>query len=582
MIGAFFLAAILAVWQPSPRIEYTVQVADPVSHLYEIRIDVAGVRSDSLDLAMPAWAPGVHAIMDYAKNVQRFDAASHQGRPLSWAKVDKQTWRISKSVNDDVRVSYQVYSGDLNDQMANVVTGAALFMYVVGHQEKPVSVKYDAPGGWNVYSPLDKKGDRHVAASYEALIDAALFMGDSKTLEFESAGTRYFVLFSNPRVQATGQQIIADLTDIIDAAGAAFGKAPYREYRYFIKVLPTSAAGGAGLAHFNSSWIAVGEDDFVTQAGYRRFLDAAARNLVHAWNGKRIRPQAMAGNDYAREAYTKLLWFIDGASAYYADLLQLRAGVLTGVEFLNKASLDVNTLQHQAGRRLMSAEEASWNVWLRSDNSVNNSISHVLKGKVVALLLDLEIRGRTKGEKSLDDVVRHLLSNYADKNLGLPEDGVQRAIEAVTDSDFGPFFQSAVRSRQELEYNRHLSHAGLRIDISRQPSTIYFGIETERTEANQVRIRRIVPNSPAARAKLDAGDVVLAMDAERVTADNLTSRIHSKRIGKPVKLTILRGPRLLEIDLIPAEFQEERWTIVEAPNASPEQVRIRDRWLQTR
>jgi len=34
------------------------------------------------------------------------------------------------------------------------------------------------------------------------------------------------------------------------------------------------------------------------------------------------------------------------------------------------------------------------------------------------MLLDLEIRARTKNQKSLDDVMRYLMENYASKGVG--------------------------------------------------------------------------------------------------------------------------------------------------------------------
>src|SRR5262249_49782674 len=179
----------------------------------------------------------------------------------------------------------------------------------------------------------------------------------------------------------------------------------------------------------------VNEDDFVNQSNYRRFLTTAAREIVHVWIGKHIRPQQMAPLDYSSEQYTRLLWFFEGAALYYADLLQDRADLITPPELLGKWSVQIDALQHQAGRRLMSLEEASWTAWLRSDNDANNAVSYGLKGEIAALLLDLEIRSRSKNAKSLDDVVRTLLSNYAAAGTGVPEDGILRAIDTVAGSN---------------------------------------------------------------------------------------------------------------------------------------------------
>jgi predicted metalloprotease with PDZ domain len=149
----------------------------------------------------------------------------------------------------------------------------------------------------------------------------------------------------------------------------------------------------------------------------------------------------------------------------------------------------------------------------------------------------------------------------------------------VAGSDFDEFYQIAVRSRQELDYNRYLRPAGLQIDINRQPATKYAGIEYDRTDANLARVRRVVPNSPAERARVDVGDVLTAMNDERLTFDNFRNRLLTHAIGEKVRLTVLRGERLLTLEIIPVEFQDQRWSLSPSPNAAPAQVELRSQWL---
>src|SRR5437867_3908157 len=285
------------------RVEYTLTITDPLSHLSDIQVDVSGIRSDTVDVALPAWSPGLYFILNYARNIQRFDAVSSQGNPLHWEQIDKQTWHIAKAVTDDIRVSYQVYSADLTDEMAEV-SAPATFMYVVGQKHAPVTARYNVPPRWQVYSGLEKTGDRLQATDYDVFVDAPAFIGDFKVLEFESAsGAPHRVVFSNPRLEMTDQQVVADLRDLVNAATRVFGRLPYKDYTFLVKVVTGPVT--AGLEHLNSSRINVGPDDFVNQTGYRRFLGAAAHNLAHVWNGKRIRPQAFAPLDYSKETYSK-------------------------------------------------------------------------------------------------------------------------------------------------------------------------------------------------------------------------------------------------------------------------------------
>lgn len=565
--------------QNAPRnvsIEYTLSATHPVSHLYDIQMDIRGIRTTTIDVAMPAWAPGEYRIREFARNVQEFSAGK-----LAWKQLDKQTWRITKPANDDVQIHYRVYSNDLSDEMADIA-GPATFLYVVGNTRAPVRVKYEIPAKWNVYGSLDKNGDWYAAADYDTLADSPTFLGNLKVVEFTNgAGVVHRIVFSNPKVEFTERQVVQDLRDLTDAEVPMFGPAPYARYTFLVKVRG-GVTGTESFEHQGSARMTVGENDFVAQASYRRFIAGASRALVRSWIGKKIRPAGIEPMDYSKETYSRLLWFMDGASSYYADLLQVRSGFLAPEEYYAKAESDISALQHQAGRQSSSLEDASMNAWLRSDNSALNTFSYSAKGAIAALMLDMEIRGRTAGQanpKSLNDVVRYLATNYGAKGIGVPEDGIQKAVNTVAGSDFTGFFDKVVRGTMELDYNSSLQYGGLQVDFHRLESNIYFGVEWSRSDNNQVRIARVAANSPAERAELDAGDILIALDNDRITADNMVNRIHARRVGTPVSITFLRGERLMTTQLTPGETHDDNCSFFETPTAKPQQIQIRKAWL---
>jgi len=562
---------------PSRGVEigYTVTIKNPTSHLYDIEMSIKGIRETSVSVSMPAWSPGMYRIENYARNVQDFRASNMRNQPLMWEQTDKQTWRIAKQPADDVDVRYQVFSAQLNDQMADLAPPAT-FMYVVGQKHVPCTVKYNAPGGWKVYTGLEKKGDRYVAGDYDIFVDAPAFIGEFKVLQFDTGGANHQLVFSKRDISLSAPQVTADIQEIVEAAMQMFGKLPYKEYVFLFKVQPQATNA---VEHLNSTHITVGENDFVTQSTYRQFLATVAHEFFHLWNVKRIRPAVLGPFDYSHEAHTRLLWMAEGITSYYGDLLLARAGIDTSDEYLGRMAVVINSLEHTPGRHYMSVEEASWNAWLRSDNAENNTVSYYVKGEIIGLLLDIEIRARTKNRKSLDDVMRYLMETYANKGIGFPEDGFVKAVEAVAGSDFHEFFDATIQSRRDLDYNRYLKQAGLVAQVQLQPASIYLGIDFDPGEGSFPRVRRVVSNSPAERAKLDAGDLLVSMNDERLTFENFRSRLHSHAIGETVKLTVLRNQRLLDLHIVPVEFQEERWQLNEIARPAPEQNELKKGWL---
>jgi predicted metalloprotease with PDZ domain len=572
------LASVRTLSAQGPSIEYAVSAKNPISHLYNVEMQISGIRTTAVDVAMPAWSPGAYVIRDFAANVQELSAASRQNQPLQIRQLDKQSWRISKASGDDIRLRYRVYSSGLNDEMGDI-TPAALFMFVAGQTAIPVGVRYETENDWKVYTALEKRGDRYVAGDYQTLVTSPTFLGEFKVLEFKDGAVPFRVVFSNRRVQLTELQVEADLTDILEAAAATLGSLPFKAYTFLVRV--QSASGSTSVGYPDSARISVGENDFVSENTYNAFLVSATQALVKSWYGKAARPASMQPFDYSREAYSRILWFTEGAAAYTADMLMVRSGIYSPAEFLLRVSSEIDALQRQPGRLLSSLEDASWNAWSRGENSANAMVSYALKGKIAALLLDAEIRTRTRGEKSLEDVLKRL-AETSSKREGLTESALEGEIQSATGVSVAEFFAAVTRSRNELEYKRYLEPLGIAVNTRKTPATIYVGIEFERTDANQARVRRVIPSSPSEAAKLDAGDVIVAMDSDRVTFDNLGGRIRSKPLGKAVALTVLRGDRLLSLSITPGLMETETWSVEESLTATPEQVRLRTAWLAAR
>ena len=78
-------------------------------------------------------------------------------------------------------------------------------------------------------------------------------------------------------------------------------------------------------------------------------------------------------------------------------------------------------------------------------------------------------------------------------------------------------------------------------------------------QARGVAIASLEPDSPAAKAGLQAGNIVLALDGEPVTgADDLVRLLGGARIGVATSLTVIAGSELRQIVVLPAERTEAR------------------------
>jgi len=256
--------------------------------------------------------------------------------------------------------------------------------------------------------------------------------------------------------------------------------------------------------------------------------------------------------------------------------------LITEGEFLSATARSMQALQNTPGRLEQTVEESSFDAWIKyyrqDENSINSQISYYDKGALLGLLLDLEIRKRSSGAKSLDDVMRYLYGEFFKKNRNYGPVDFQKACELMAGSSLDDFFSKYVRGKEELDYNAALEAAGLRLDNTTGAGGVYFGADV--TEDNdRLIVRRVYAGSPAYEQGLNAGDQIVAMDNMRVTREFFNTRIAEKKPGDLINLTIFRFDDLSTLLIKLGDRREGTYRIVPLPNATEAQKRIYRGWL---
>jgi predicted metalloprotease with PDZ domain len=564
--------------------------------MLDVTIEVTDVQAEYLDFVLPTWTPGSYLIREYARHVQELTATVGD-HPATWHKRDKQTWRVQTSGADRARLCYRVYGNELtvrtnhvDDSHAHVIP-AATFMYVDGAAQQPLTVQVSAPAGWEVTTGLDADGAHYRAADYDQLVDSPFEIGQHRTLRFEVDGKPHRIVIWG-RGDEDEQRLIADTRTIVETARDLFGGLPYEHYTFFLMLAGKNAGGG--LEHRNSTSLLLPRFVFGSARSYERYLTLTCHEFFHVWNVKRIRAAVLGPFDYTQEAYTTLLWAMEGITEYYTDLLLARAGLLTPKRYLERLADDIVTLQQTPGRRHHSLECSSFDAWIKlyrpDENTINTSVSYYLKGAVVAALLDLEIRRRTDNERSLDDLLRYLFKTYPLDGPGIAERaGYLAALREVTGHDLSDFFAQYIGGTAELPYDDLLAAAGLKLTWDWKEKAIngggprpVLGIRGKH-ESGQIRVAAVLADGPAYRAGLSADDEIVAVNGYRVTDDaGLRERLNDRRSGDRVTLTIFRREEQRSIEVELAAASPDKLVIEPVVQPDDLQQRIYESWLAQR
>ncbi|HEY9284996.1 MAG TPA: PDZ domain-containing protein [Pyrinomonadaceae bacterium] len=581
---------------PPPEISYTVSMPRPDTHLLHVDMRVRGAGGArlpaSLDLVMPVWTPGSYLVREFARHVQDFAPRAGEGRELAWRKASKNTWRVETNGGSELRVSYSVYANELtvrtnelNDRRA-FWNNAALLMYPDGHLGAPSTVRVQPFGNWKIATGLPAapgQPDTFRAENFDALYDSPFLVADFRLLSFDVRGVPHRIVIAGEG-NYDAERVRRDVQKIVEAASAMMGDMPYRDYT-FLLMLHATASGG--LEHKNSTALIWRRFNFRPETSYHDFLSLVAHEYFHVWNVKLLRPDALGPFDYTAENYTRLLWVAEGVTSYYDNLLVRRAGLMTDRDYLRLLATTIRTIQNTPGRLEQSVEEASFDAWIEyyrpDENTINSAVSYYDKGALVSLLLDLEIRRRTRGAKSLDDVVRLLYSEFAKRDRNYTPADFQRAAEQVAGSSLEDFFRRYVRGREELDYNAALSAAGLQLltvagDAAQPPQRAFLGANL-RQDGERLTVTNVPAGTPAYDQGLYAADQIVAVDGARANLTFLNARLEDKRPGDELRLTVFRADELRTLTIKLGGRPEENYRIAPVRQPTPEQMRLYEAWL---
>ncbi|HET6972746.1 MAG TPA: PDZ domain-containing protein [Pyrinomonadaceae bacterium] len=605
-VAFLFVLPFLAAAQTAPvDISFTVAMSRPHTHLFDVDVAIKrtanGPQEESL--VMPVWTPGSYMVREFARNVQDF-AANAAGQPLKWEKTNKNTWRVVTNGATEWHATYRVYANELSVRTSELNSGHAfwnnanLLMYLDGFLKSPSTVRVLAPEVWKVATGLPVVlGQKNTfrAENFDILYDSPFEASNFKTIVFNVKGVPHRIVIDGEG-NYDPERMRVDVQKIVETQVALMGEIPYKDYTFILHL--RSNAGG-GLEHLNSTALGYPRFGFRIRTGerttsaapnaadnferdYRGFLALVSHEFFHLWNVKRIRPDALGPFDYTQENYTKMLWVAEGITDYYADIALRRAGLVSEGDFLSATARSMWSLQNTPGRLEQTVEESSFDAWIKyyrqDENSNNSQISYYDKGALLGLLLDLEIRKRTSGAKSLDDVMRYLYAEYFKKNRNYGPSDFQKACELMAGASLDDFFNKYVRGIAELDYNAALDAAGLRLDTSAGAGSVYFGADVAQDD-DRLIVRRVYAGSPAYEQGLNAGDQIVAMDNMRVTRDFFNARMAEKKPGDLINLTIFRFDDLSTLLIKLGARSEGAYRIVPLPNATDVQKRIYRGWL---
>ena len=536
-------------------VEYVVGALDPRTHLFDVVMTVHQPQAQQR-LSLPVWIPGSYMVREFARHLQHLSARQGK-RPVALTTLNKNTWVSEARVGQPLELRYQVYAFDPSvraaylDAQRGFFNGTSLCLQAQGLEDLPHAITVQKPTScptWRVATALraqrtDAHGwGRYVAADYDELIDSPFEWGHFWSGECVAGGVPHRLVVSGATASFDGQRLLDDTQRICQAAIRMWhgrGKPPHRHYVF---LLHTVDDGYGGLEHRHSTALIASRRDLPrlgekkASEGYLTLLGLISHEYFHTWNVKRLRPAEFARYDLNTENHTELLWFFEGFTSYFDDLLLVRAGLMSPKAYLGRLAKTIVSVEQTPGRKVQSVAQSSFDAWTKyyrqDENTPNATVSYYTKGSLVALCLDLALRAEGG---DLASIMRGLWKRCAAGPMR--ESDLLDELQAQTGRSWSAEIKAWVHSTADLPLARLLRQQGVVIDTERAPLAQRLGLRASDSAAG-VMVKAVLRGGAAEQAGMAAGDEWLAVEVGK------GAQAQSWRLKKLEDLTLCLGPHL--------------------------------------
>ena len=595
------LALLLATQQP---VRYEVSFPNAEHHEAEIRVTFPAVVADTLAVRMARSSPGRYSLHEFAKNVYDVRFYDGRGEGLAVRRPDPHGWDV-EGHDGIVKVTYTLFADYANGTYSGIdrthahLNMPATFLWARGLEHRPIVIEFIPPQGarWRAATQLVPAGAplSFSAPDLDYFMDSPTELSDHALHEWriEEHGETFVMRVAlhhlGTEEEASG---FADaIRRLVEEARAVFGELPafdHGTYTFIADYLPW--VHGDGMEHRNST-ILTGTNPLARSV--LNYLGSAAHEVFHAWNVERMRPASLQPFDFEAANMSRELWFAEGFTSYYGELLQRRAGQLDDRGYAAALSATLDAVINAPARRFFTPVEMSMQApfvdrvsFVDEMNQANTFLSYYTWGSAIALALDLTLRTRFAG-LDLDGYMRAMWSRYGSVERPYRLEDLERVLAELTDDPAfaDSFFGRFIRGREVAEYDTLLARAGFLLRRAARNRPSLGRSELAFSEEGAEIVSATLIDDPLYKAGLDRGDVITGLAGRRVRgARDLLGALSRHGPGERIPIEYrsrgvvregavrLAGDDRLEV----VPFEEA------GPNVSPEMMAFRRAWLGSR
>jgi len=511
--------------------KYIVSYSKPNNHYIDIEFIIDKVDSDKLKIQLPAWRPGRYELGNFAKNVQKWDAYTENGKALPFKKLTKDLWEIETNGVKKIHIKYNYFANEINagstylDNKQLYINGVNCFLYVPGKENESCELELQIPKNYQVASGLKEiSKHKYLTKDFHELVDCPLIASNSlQHYSFDECNVKFHLWF-NGESKPEWKILETDFRKFCKNQIEAMGDFPVTEYHFLFQILTYKTYHG--VEHSNSTVITLGPsyDIFNKDGWYNELLGVSSHELYHTWNVKQIRPLEMYPYDYSKENYTVMGYLDEGVTTYYGDKYLLTSGVFNWEQYAKTFDQLLDRHYNNFGVNNYSVAQSSFDTWLDGyvKGTPGRKGSIYTEGALIAFMTDVFIMKNTNNQKSLNDVMVYLYNEFAKKGKGVSDNDYKDVVEKIAGISYDQIYQNFIHGT--TDYTQQLKEAlnYIGCDLKVEPTPNYnetaYGFKT-RYENGVCKLDNIYPNSIAEQQGLSINDEIISINGIKIIND---------------------------------------------------------------
>ena len=588
---------------------------------YQFEIDLNKVKNDQIEVSLnapklntkstvyylPKTVPGTYSTDNYGRYISNLQAFDKNGRKLKVSRLNDNAWRIKKAN----RIHHLTYT--VNDSFDDTAGGEAIFEpagsniqvdtnyvinthcflgYFEGLKQLPYELQINhssAMTGVTAMEDQDPSATKDVfkTENYNRIVDSPIMYAKPNMSTIKIGDSEVVIGVYSPNNVLSADYLAEKIKTLLDAQIAYIGGMPVKKYAFIIYLTDKPGISGSqgALEHSYSSFYYLPE--IVGDEAVQFVMDVSAHEFFHILTPLNMHSEEIHYFDFNDPKMSKHLWLYEGSTEYHAHLAQVRYGLTTQEQFLEKMQEKIaNSLRRYNDE--LPFTEMSENVLKEEYKDEYGNVYE--KGALISMCIDIMLRKNSDGKYGMINLVNDLSNKYG-KDKPFVDDSLFSEIEKIAGKDVRQFLDQYVAGKDPLPLQEILAEVGIESLDVKETGDSTFSLGSIALNVNK-DVKVFIAdasrmNDFGQQMAYQKDDVFEEINGMQVNARNFGQVLDElNEIAKPGDIFTAKVTRNGELITLSAPMQRvaiKKYNVLEpAENPTQAQKDLRQAWLKAK